>query len=306
MASFRDFWLVNSLNQEYRLADQKTRVFFNSPSGLGFSKNYDVQKIGNSEIIIDEQLILPDVTGEMVFYNDTVGDMYNEYTNFINFISHTPITLHYKIPSDLTDYYSDVLITRLDKSEVDESKNYMSCPITFHRLTEWLTNDDYVIILTNTTSDIGKYYYDDDESTADNIGLLRPYHYAGSDLSQTTIYNNGTNDVGFQISINGEIQNPQFTLTQNGKQYGVCKINGTYDYVMVNSFERDEQIYLERNGSVISSPEQYQDFTVADGESLLTWTKFKVGESIFSFNAGNIDVFSGYIEIRFKKSFISI
>lgn len=295
MDNFREFWLTNSLNEIFHLTDQKTKILFSSPSGLGFTKTYDYEKVGNSQIVIDEQLELPDVSGEIIFFNDSLGSMYNDYSKFIEFISHEPVTLHYRIPSDLTDYYSEVIITRLEKSEVNNQTNYLSCPITFHRLTEWLTNDDYVIVLTNTTSDTGKFY-----------ALEREYHYAGTDLSGTEIFNNGTNEVGFQLTINGEIQNPQFTLTQDGKQYGICKINGTYDFVMINSNERDEQIYLERNGSVISSPEQYQDFTVADGESLLTWCKLKVGKSIFSFNSGNIDVFNGYIEIRFKKAYISV
>ena len=88
--------------------------------------------------------------------------------------------------------------------------------------------------------------------------------------------------------------------------YVICKINGTYDFVMVNSIERTESMYLERNGSSITNPEQYQDFTIANGQSYLTWIKLRVGESIFGFTCGNIDTFTGTVTLQFKESYVSV
>ena len=118
--------------------------------------------------------------------------------------------------------------------------------------------------------------------------------------------NNGTDDVGFILTVDGEAQNMQFTLSQNGVVYGVCKLTGTYDFIQVDSVERTESIYLESGGTSISNPEQYQDFSVANNQTYLTWIKLKVGESVFSFTCGNIDTFDGTVTLSFKESYVSV
>ena len=294
--NYRKFWLVNSLGNKYELTDKNIKTFLNTPQGLGFDRKITVQQIGNSEIITSQQFKLTDVTAELLFYSQQNGTIYQDYQDFIQFIKYKPLELHYQTPNELESYYSEILITSLQKAEI-QSDGILHCPISFHRLTQWLTDKDYTITLTNTPIDEGKFYE-----------LERPYHYAGTNLSNTPITNNGTDDVGFILTINGGttgVQNPMFTLTQRGEQYGVCKINGTYDYVQVNSVEKDETLYLERDGSVITNPEQYQDFSVANG-GYLTWCKLRVGESIFSFTCGNIDVFDGEIIVSFKNSFVSV
>lgn len=291
---YRKFWIVNALGNVYKLTDKNSKVFLNAPNGFGLNRSFASLKVGNSELVTAQQFNLTDITGELLFYSDTNGSKYQDYQDFIQFIKYKPLEFHYQTPNRLTSYFCDVILTQLSKGEVG-TNNVLTVPISMHRLTEWLNDEDYSIILVNSPVDDGKYY-----------NLIRNYHYAGTNLQNTPINNNGTDDVGFIIEINGEVQNPQFTITQRGEQYGICKINGTYDYVMLDSVERTESMYLERNGSAITNPEQYQDFTIRNGASYLTWCKFRVGESIFNFTCGNIDTFDGYITIRFKNSFATV
>ena len=291
---YRKFWIVNALGNKYQLTDKNSKVFLNAPSGFGLNRSFTSLKVGNSELVTSQQFNLTDITGELLFYSDTNGSKYQDYQDFVQFIKYKPLEFHYQTPNNLVSYFCDILLTQLSKGEVG-TNGVLTVPFSMHRLTEWLNDNDYEIVLTNTTSGEGKHY-----------DLVRPYHYAGTDLSNTPIFNNGTDDVGFVIEINGEVQNPQFTITQRGEQYGICKINGTYDYVMLDSVERTESMYLERNGSAITNPEQYQDFTIRNGASYLTWCKFRVGESIFNFTCGNIDTFDGNITIRFKNSFATV
>lgn len=291
---YRKFWIINSLGNKYELTNKNHKVFLNVPQGFGLSRSFTSLKVGNSELVTSQMFNLTDITGELLFYSESNGSKYQDYQDFIQFIKYKPLEFHYKTPNILTSYYCDVLLTSLSKGEVGRD-GILRVPIVMHRLTEWLDASDYSITISNEQIEDGKYY-----------PLIRPYHYAGTDLSNTPINNNGTDDVGFIIEINGEVQNPQFTLTQFGEQYGICKINGTYDYVMIDSVERTESIYLERNGSVITNPEQYQDFTIRNGSAYLTWTKLRVGETIFSFTSGNIDTFDGAVTIRFKNSWASV
>lgn len=295
MAEYRKHWLINSLGQRYDFTEDNSKLLFSRPQGFGFRREYETIKVGNSELVMSQQFDLTDITGQLLFYrNQDAGDIYQDYRDFIGFVKFKPLMFFQLTPNDINPFYCDVLLTNIDKPDIGEN-GILSVNVTFHRLTEWLDAEDYTIVLTNEPTGEGKYY-----------PLVRPYHYAGTDLSNTPINNNGTDDVGFILEINGECQNPQFTITQNGEQYAVCKINGTYDYVLINSVERTESIYLERNGSTISNPEQYQDFTIRNGLSYLTWCKFRVGKSIISITMGNIDSFDGTIVIKFKNSYVSV
>ncbi len=291
---YRKHWLVNTLGNRFDFTDENSKIFLNDPSGFGLTRSYSSIKVGNSELITSQEFNLTDIMGELLFYNNTTGLIYDDYQKFIQFAKFKPLEFHYQTPNMLKSFYCDVLMTQVSKGEISRD-GVMHVPIVFHRLTEWLDDTDYSVTLRNEPIEDGKYYE-----------LIRPYHYAGTNLSNTPINNNGTDDVGFLLEINGEVQNPQFTLTQFGEQYGICKINGTYDYVLIDSVERTEQIYLERNGSVITNPEQYQDFTIRNGNAYLTWCKFRVGETIFNFTCGNIDTFDGTVTIRFKNSYASV
>jgi hypothetical protein len=293
--AYRKFWLINALGNRYDFTDStKSPSFLNNPLGLGFRRSYTSLVVGNSELITSQQFMLTDIQGDLLFYDGTTGNKYQQYQDFIQFAKFKPLELHYQTPNDLKSYYCDVLFIQADKTEV-KSNGVLTVPVMFHRLTEWLNDEDYSIILVNDSTDNGKYY-----------NLIRNYHYAGTTLQNTPINNNGTDDVGFIIEVNGECQNLQFTLTQRGEQYGICKINGTYDYIMIDSVERTESMYLERNGSAITNPEQYPDFTIRNGASYLTWCKFRVGETILNITMGNIDTFDGNIVIRFKNSYVSV
>lgn len=296
--AYRKFWLINALGNRYDFTDEeKSPSFLNNPLGLGFRRDFTSLVVGNSELVTSQQFMLTDIQGDLLFYDGTTGNKYQQYQDFIQFAKFKPLELHYQTPNDLKSYYCDVLFVQADKTEVKQN-GVMTVPVTFHRLTEWLNDEDYRIILVNSPVDDGKYY-----------DLIRNYHYAGTSLQNTPINNNGTDDVGFIIEVNGGtngVQNLQFTLTQRGEQYGICKINGTYDYIMIDSVERTESMYLERNGSAITNPEQYQDFTIRNGASYLTWCKFRVGETILNITMGNIDTFDGTVTIRFKNSFTTV
>lgn len=290
---YRKFWLINSLGNRYDFTEN-IDIFLNNPKGLGFKRSFKSISVGNSELVTSQQFKLTDIQGELLFMQSTNGSKYENYQKFIQFAKFKPLEFHYQTPNNLVSYHCDILFTQIDKTEVDED-GFMRCPVNFHRLTEWLTDQDEVYLFDNNPLDEGKFH-----------DLIYDYHYAGTNLSNSVINNNGTDDVGFVIEITGEVENPQFSLSQGGETYGVCKINGTYDFVSIDSVERTESIYLEQNGSVVTNPEQYQDFTVANGYSYLTWLKLKVGQSQFAFTCGNIDTFDGTVKIRFKNSYATV
>lgn len=291
--AYRKFWLINANNERYDLTEEQGNAFLDSPDNLGFSRSLSVLRLGNSEIVNSIETDLNSVTGELIFYKNTNETKYQNYFDFAQFIRFQPLFLYYLPPNTISPYYAEVYVLSLGKSEVNYSSGVMHCPITYKRTTNWLTADEVVYQGDNSALPDGKFY-----------DLERPYYYTGTNLSNIVLTNNGSDEIGMIIEIDGECVNPQFTISQNGEQYGVCKLTGTFDYVRINSIETEEEIYLEYNGSALSNPTSYQDLSVGDGTSKVTFVMLKVGVSDMVWAFGN--AFAGTVTIRYRNSYITV
>lgn len=290
----RKFYLKNGLGNQYELSDRNFKHFLNVPQGLGFAKNISTLRLGDSEQVISSNYNMPQPSGEMLFYD--VGSQYQDYFEFVNFLSFEPIYLYYIPQNTIEPYFIKCEVVELQKSEIYYEDRIMHCPIAFYGTTMWLKARENTLSLSNVMIEDGKYY-----------DLVRPYNYGGSALANITIDNDGQLPSGFILEIDGEVQNPQLSAYDtNGNMYGIMKFNGTYDYVRINTNDNEQEIYLERNGSVIANPTSYQDLSIADGKATLTFFKLIVGQSKLVFNSGNIDTFDGEVVLRWNSEFISI
>lgn len=294
----RQLWLINSKGDKYDLNSKQH--FLYEPNGLGFQKGYSNQRIGNSERITDEFFQMVDVNGEMLFIGANNEFNYQYYDEFIDFIKFKPLQLHYKTPNKVYGYYSDVVITSIQKGETSVD-GILHCPIVFHRSTQWKNDETTKLVFTNQIETGGKFY----DYTYD-------YHYAGTSLSDMQpIVNNGTEDCSmvFEIVCNdGEVvENPLFTLFQNDVPYAKIKLNGTFSYVRINTDELNESIYLEdEDGTPIANPSNCQDFASFDGETYFTFIKLKTGENSAVFTCGNIETFDGVIKLTYEEKRASV
>lgn len=288
---YRKFYLQNGVGDTYTFTDKNYKAFLNSPQGLGFTKTVSGYALGNITKVTSVAYDFPTISGELLFY-DKIQNAYEDYYNFIKFISLAPLQLFYLPANTLTPYFCDVELIQVEKSEY-ETDNMLHVPVNFQATSRWQIAKETVIELTKQVSGDGKYY-----------DLNRPYFYGDSSFSNIEIVNDGSEEVGIIIEINGDITNPQWSLSQNNIVYGSCKINGTYDYVKVDSKDGEQDIYLEKDGSIIANPSVYQDLSISGG--VLTFIKLKTGTSVFSFTSGNIDDFDGTVKIRYFNSFISV
>lgn len=289
----RQFYLENSLGKKYELTNKNFKQFLNEPEGLGFSKNLNVLRIGNDELITDEQYSMPSISGEVLFY-DNLKNAYQDYLEFINFVRYSPLKLYYLPPNMLFPYYIECSITQVDKSEY-QRVGYLSCPVTFYGYTLWQNSQESNLVVSNSENKDGKYYE-----------LIRPYHYAGNSLNSIKINNTGDVPIGFVFEVVGSVTNPRLIASQNGIVYGQLKLNGTFDYIRVDSNDLTESIYLENNGTVITNPLSYQDLSIADGVSDITFFKLKIGESKLSFSCDKISSFEGNVSFKWKDKKVSI
>lgn len=289
----RQFYIENSLGNKYYLTNKNFKHFLNEPEGLGFSKSLTTLRLGDDELITDEQYSLPSVSGSILFY-DTLEKAYQDYYEFINFIRYSPLKLYYQPPNLLSPYYIECSLVQVDKSEYSTS-GYLSCAVSFYGNTLWQNSQESSLTVTNSESGDGKHYE-----------LVRPYHYSGNSLNSIEINNTGDVPVGFVFEILGSVTNPRLVATQNGSIYGQLKLNGTFDYIRVDSNDSTETIYLENKGTVITNPLGYQDLSIADGVASITFFKLKVGGSILSFTCDKTSSFDGNISFKWKDKRVSI
>lgn len=290
----RKFELENGLGQKYQLTNKNIKTFLNQPNGLGTSQTLESIRLGNVQKVTSSIYSTPVINGEMLFYNK--GSQYQDYFDFVKFISYKPIKLFYTPSNSIEPYYIECELSLLEKSEISYEDSVMHCPITLLGTTMWRKANETQLVLTNQEVGKGKYY-----------DLERPYAYAGTTLENIEIYNNGTLPNGFKVEIVGDVQNPQITaFDENGDKYGVIKLLGTYDYVRVNTNDEEQEIYLENEGSVIANPTSYQDLSIADGVAVMTFFKFKVGKTNLVFTSGNVDTFDGQVIFTWSNEFMSV
>lgn len=293
MTDYRRFWLKNSKEEIY---DLQTMVsFMNNPANLGFSKTYTGLRLGDRMLIIDEHADLKQVTGELLFFGDTNAQRYQRYFDFINFIKFKPLTLFYMPPYieyEEDAYYSGVTITVLDKSEVSRDDSIMHCPINMQMLSHWQTKTRTIEVTSEYSG--GKKYPN-----------KFPYSYGGNGFTNISINNPGTEDVGMIIHINGESINPRLVLANSDGTYGICKLNGTFDYAVINSIDTQESLNLIVEGLEAANPLNYQDLSVGSPNNIeVTFLKAKTGVSRLAFTTEN--TFTGTLVIEYTPIYATV
>lgn len=295
---YRTFWLTNYLGQEYSLNSSK--VFLYTPSGLGFTKSYEATSMGNVEVVTAELVNLSDVSGELLFNGSSNADKYGEYDNFINFIREKPLKLHYMPPNANISYNASVVITSLDKSEINSSDGLLHCPISMHMTTHW-ESDDVIEIVIDTNDLNGKSY-----------PLDYPYAYGGMDLNNLRMINKGTEEIGFELEITGAMENPEYIIYDaNFAPYGDGAWTGTFDYFYINSSYEDESVILKRSDIPLVNPMNYQNLDhflvfedVRNTEYDYNFIQLRCGLSTMVLTFAN--EFSGVVKVRFKPRYATV
>lgn len=289
----RKFWLENGREEICELTNQSKPQFFYNPSGLGFTLEYSTIRFNHCDVIISEMIQLSDIEGELIFYASPKSQQYEDYFRFIRFISFDPMTLHYQPLNQTESYTCLVKVVELQKGEIS-TDGVMHCPIRFKRQTLWTSEKENIIEARKISVDGKKY------------PLKRSYKYGTIITSNLVLSNESTVETPFLIEVEGNCVNLMYNLyDEAGKRYGAGKILGTYDRIVINSSDTEEEILLERNGEVIVNPFNYQDLSIgSDQETAVTFLKLKPGVSTMNFVLD--EEFSGLVRISWRNTHASV
>lgn len=291
----RKFWLINGNGQKFDLTDFKDG-FLNNPAGLGFTATVTLTRLGNAQKLNSITDDLNNISGELLMRNNDDNALaYDAYTEFIKFASVLPLFLHYQTPA-MSNYsfYREIVLSSIEKSEVDYETNLLRCNIVFTPLTMW-RNDSLTTVVASAKKNTGKKY-----------NLNRPYAYASAGYENITLNNNSPSSVPLIIEIEGACSNPAFSLyDQNGDVYGICRINGEFDYVYINSDDLEEEIKLSKDGAWLNNAVNYQDFSIAiPNKAYLTFCYLRPGKSGMKFTFA--DEFDGKISVSWRDEYASV
>lgn len=222
----RNFYFENELGERIDCQKIDGNLFFYNVTGLGYEEEIEYVQIGNKFIPNRKKIKQNQIAGDLEFYNMT----YDEYCEFVDFILRaTSLKLIYVPKKTLrTEYYRDIDLFKIDKSEEDEY-NILSCPIIMNCKSLWYEEKNTKYEITAQDDEIRWDFRWDSRFLSNNSNVI-------------DFNNKGHAPARVVIEIEGYIVNPTFIVEQNGKTLYELPITTTVDIgekLIFSSLEND-------------------------------------------------------------------
>ena len=187
----REIKLVNNEGEEFDLT--RPDACLQDISGIGMEIEFETVRIGQCDVVVDEQPQYNPVSGMIPFM-----DM-EPYTEFLQFIAKRPITLAYK-PKNAW-YFTSVRVSVVEKEEITPVDEYAETDVDFYRLGPWYS-----------TLRIDPY---SDTTAAKRYTYTYPYRYVDSTAPGILLQNPSGQESPCTIEIYGPARNPRWELVKN-------------------------------------------------------------------------------------------
>jgi hypothetical protein len=287
----RRFWLKKS-NVIFDLTDADFadgKAFLGDPQGLGFKSKVESFTVEYATFVEKVTMDTSTVKGTLYFRDYTV---FSQFVAFIGIQEKAEaIRLYYStndLPYSSTDnWYKEVLITSLTKTELDAKLGVLKCAVEFTGITPWKQDRLYTVQGGTPVGDALVY------------GYLYNYTYGGASAKALDIDNGGNLPTACKIEIYGIATNPSFYLEQNGQQLQKgrfrCVLPNTTGRLVIDSDPiKQEATYYDTNvpsgRSVYNLAEPSYDYanfiTIPEGQSrlIITADGGSLGNVIVSFS----------------------
>lgn len=250
----RQFYLRNENNETFDLMDKDS--FFNTPNGLGFSKDLVFLDFNLSRKLKNSKFAKKKITGEIVLKD------YIKYEELVSYIfGSRELKLYYQ-PDGVAGAYIKVEINEIPKGELDQS-GLLITQIEMEALSYWVREEESKVVELPSVI------------VTDVFPLTFPFKFSGSTAEGNAelpiaIVNNGHLPCPIKIKIYGNSNYPEWKLeNQQGKLNLVVAagqevvVDSREDIFSVYSGQTDLSQYLEYT---------YQNMIYAPiGESTLTF-----------------------------------
>ena len=241
----RLFYFENEKGNRMPL-NNENGIFLYSPDGLGvsYSNNYNSTGLGFF-IRVKDGLSQNEITFTLV-YPPGDDSPYERYRSLMDWIFSSEKIYFVYCPYGGTEYYRNVEISSIGKSELD-MYGALQSEVSVLPLTPWYIPSPIVIDFNHEEEGTMRYdfYYDDD--------LI---YGEGKTNYVVNVVNTGHMPAAIHFSFSGEVNNPVLTLrgSDSRKEYGVCTISESFrtgDTLEFSTAEQDSYVKkIDKDGTV--------------------------------------------------------
>ena len=227
----REFSLLNEKNQMFSLMEMENYCLLTEPSGLGMTYNTEYEQLQNIFITNLRKLGQGSISGTLNFKG------YDNYRSFIDFVEKAEsLKILYKVPykSGSREYYRDVQIQSITKSEISNETRLISESVTFECLSLWYEAKNTVYTVEAGTGEIRWDFTWDSK-------------FVGYDTRNLEFVNDGHVDASIELEIDGDVENPVLKLYVENELYQTVTItNHITEHQIFKYGTRENNFYIKK------------------------------------------------------------
>ncbi len=236
----RNFYFENETGKRIDCQKVDGGLFLYNVSGLGYEENIEYERIGNTFVQTNKQLVQNTITGDLEFYNMS----YDEYCNFVDFIltANSLRLIYVPKKSNRIEYYRDIDVCKIEKTEEDEYKT-LTCPIDIKCKSLWYEENK---VIYTTKSEEGEIVWDFEWDSK----------FSDYNVRSRECINKGHVEAPVEIVVNGPIVNLKILLLVEGELVQEVPIKTTikkYEKILYGTRENNFYINKENTDGTLTS-----------------------------------------------------
>lgn len=228
----RNFYFENEKGQRIDCQDVNGSLFLYNVNGLGFEKEVEYVRVGNTYVKNEEYIKQNIINGELEFCDMT----YDEYKSFVDFILRAEKLKIIYVPKIInrTEYYRDIDFVKIDKMEEDDF-NILVSPIQIYCTSLWYKQNTVNYKVEPIENEI-RWDFNWNSSFTDYDSRSLQY------------INDGHVEAPIEFEILGHVVNPKIKLYIEGQLYQIVDFNieiYEYEKLLYGTKENDFYIYKQ-------------------------------------------------------------